>query len=90
MQDHNYSQVDVQRVWQTYAKKEIRQGLEGGLNLAKFAYLQCSEQFIDKSAGCLPLGVREDDIDAAIGESVQLSLKILERTMTDIVDRKAQ
>ncbi len=70
-------------------KKEIRQGLEGGLNLAKFADLQCSEQFIDKSAGCLPLGVRDDDIDAAIGESIRLSLKILEGSMTDIVDMKA-
>lgn len=53
-------------------------GHEGGLNLDRFPALQCSEEFIDKSLGCLPLGVGEDDIDAAIGQSVRLCLEILD------------
>lgn len=53
-------------------------GIEGGLNMVKFSALQCSNQFIDKSLGCEPLGVQDDDIDAAIGESVKLSMQILD------------
>jgi dihydroflavonol-4-reductase len=58
-------------------KEQKAAGHEGGLNLAKFPPLQSSEQFIDKSIGSLPLGVQPDDIDAAIGESVKLSLQII-------------
>jgi dihydroflavonol-4-reductase len=58
-------------------KDRKKAGHEGGLNMVKFASLQCSNQFIDKALGCEPLGVEPDDIDAAIGESVRLSLEIL-------------
>lgn len=57
--------------------KQRSAGHEGGLNMQKFADLQCSNLFIDKSQGCELLGVEPDDIDAAIGESVRLSLAIL-------------
>lgn len=59
-------------------KEHKKAGLEGGLHMVKFTKLQCSNQFIDKSLGCEPLGVQPDDIDAAIGESVKLSMDILE------------
>ncbi|MEL7608949.1 MAG: NAD(P)-dependent oxidoreductase [Bacillota bacterium] len=59
-------------------KEQEAAGHEAGLNMVKFAALQCSNQFIDKSLGSEPLGVEPDDIDAAIGDSVGLSLEILE------------
>lgn len=71
-------------------KKQAAEGIEGGLNMVKFADMQCSNQFIDKALGCVPLGVTEDDIDAAIGDSVRLSLEILDRKPKDIVDMKGE
>ncbi len=53
-------------------------GHEGGLHAVKFTALQCTEQFIDQSLGCVPLGVAEDDIDAAIGDSIKLCLDVLD------------
>lgn len=60
------------------AKEQSEKNLEGGLNMIKFKSLQCSNQFIDKSLGCEPLGVEPDDIDAAIGESIRLCVDILD------------
>lgn len=68
-------------------KNNARRGIEGGLNLAKFADLQCSNQFIDKEIGCIPLGVKPDDIDAAIGDSIRLCLEILDGK-TDVIDMR--
>ena len=69
-------------MFQLYArslrKRQQAKGVEGGLNLAKFPALQCAELFIDKSLGCGPLGVTPDDIDAAIGQSVRLSMEVLD------------
>ena len=45
--------------------------------------------FIDKSLGCEPLGVQPDDIDKAIGDSVKLSLEILENKI-ETVGMKAE
>ena len=59
-------------------KRQKANGIEGGLNLAKFPALQTKNQFIDKSLGCEPLGVTPDDIDAAVGQSVKLSLAVLD------------
>jgi dihydroflavonol-4-reductase len=59
-------------------KRQKAKNVEGGLNLAKFAALQCANLFIDKSLGCVPLGVQPDDIDAAIGQSVRLSMDVLD------------
>ena len=71
-------------------KEHQKKGLDGGLHMVKFADLQCSNQFIDKSLGCIPLGVEEDDIEAAIGESVKLSMDILDNKVTDIVVMKGE
>ena len=53
-------------------------GIEGGLDAVKYADLQCRNLFIDKSLACVPLGVERDDLDAAIGESIRLSLAVLD------------
>ncbi len=70
-------------------KQRRKQSIEGGLNLAKFPALQTRNQFIDKSLGCVPLGVTPDDIDAAIGQSVRLSLDVLDGK-TETVGMKAE
>ncbi|HPJ01623.1 MAG TPA: NAD(P)-dependent oxidoreductase [Candidatus Limiplasma sp.] len=70
-------------------KQRQQQGIEGGLNLAKFPALQTRNQFIDKSLGCEPLGVTPDDIDQAIGQSVRLSLDVLDGK-TEAVGMKAE
>ena len=58
----------------SYKKRNI----DNGLYLPKLARIQCRELFIDKSLGCEPLGVEEDDIDAAIGDSMRLCTAILD------------
>lgn len=69
-------------------KRQQKRGIEGGLDLPKFMKLQCSEQFIDKALGCVPLGVEADDIRGAIGESVRLSADILDRKTGKILEMK--
>lgn len=46
--------------------------------MPKLAKIQCNELFIDKSLGCIPLGVEVDDIDNAIGDSVRLCADIIQ------------
>jgi len=69
--------------------KQKKHGLEGGVHMVKFSRLQCTKQFIDKSLGCEPLGVKPDDLDAAIGESVRLSLDILDKKV-EVVEMKGE
>lgn len=59
-------------------KQQKKAGHEGGLHMVKFTDVMCAEAFIDKSLGCVPLGVEPDDIDAAIGDSITLCLDILD------------
>ena len=59
-------------------KKQLQQGIEGGLYLPKLADIQCRNLFIDKALGCEPLGVEPDDLDAAIGDSMRLCAAILD------------
>lgn len=70
-------------------KEQAAHNHEGGLNMVKFTELQCSEMFIDKSLGCEPLGVTDDDIDAAIGDSVKLCVDILDQKV-NAMDMKAE
>jgi Nucleoside-diphosphate-sugar epimerases len=53
-------------------------GHEGGLDMLKFADIMCANTFIDKDTIYSKLGVRDDDIDAAIGDSVRLCLSVLD------------
>ena len=59
-------------------KDQAARNIQGGLNMIKFTDLQCSNLFIDPSLGCEPLGVQPDDIDAAIGDSIQLCVDVLD------------
>jgi dihydroflavonol-4-reductase len=59
-------------------RKQRAAGIEGGLDAVKYTALQCENLFIDMSLGCVPLGVERDDLDAAIGESIRLSLAVLD------------
>ena len=40
--------------------------------------IQYGELYIDKNLGSVPLGATEDDIDAAIGDSMKLCADILD------------
>lgn len=70
-------------------KEQQAAGHEGGLNMTKFTDIQCAELFIDKSLGCDLLGVEPDDIDAAIGDSIKLSMDILDGK-TQTIDMKGE
>lgn len=65
-------------------KQQKAAGHDPGLNMDKFTALQCSELFIDKSLGCEFLGVKPDDIDAAIGQSVKLCIDVLDEKVKTI------
>lgn len=55
--------------------------------MVKFTNVMCAETFIDKSLGCDKLGVTDDDIDAAIGESMRLCADIIDGR-SDAIDMK--
>ncbi len=59
-------------------RKREKSGGEGGLNAVKYADLQSRNLFIGRELGCEPLGVEPDDLEAAIGQSVLLSLAVLD------------
>jgi nucleoside-diphosphate-sugar epimerase len=69
-------------------KRRKRAGVEGGLNLVKFAALQCTNQFIDPSVGSILLGVEPDDIKQAIVDSIKLSYEALHTN--DFIDMKKE
>ena len=55
----------------------MKPALQGGLYMPSLCDIQYGELYIDKNLGSLPLGVTEDDIDAAIGDSMKLCADIL-------------
>lgn len=68
-----------------YKKKNI----EPGLNPVKFAKLQSSYTYIDKDIIQNELGVKEDDIDKAIEESISYANEIL-KTNKKVLEMKAE
>ncbi len=71
-------------------EKRLRSaGNEGGLSMKQFVKMQTKNLFIGKEEACLPLGVTDDDIDAAIGESVLLSMDVLDKKAT-VIDMKGE
>lgn len=62
-------------------KEQKKNNIESGLHVVKFAALQCSNQYIDKSLGCDFLGVTADDMEAAIGESIKLSMEVIKQNI---------
>ncbi|MCL2128270.1 MAG: nucleoside-diphosphate sugar epimerase, partial [Treponema sp.] len=65
-------------------------GSEGGLYMPKFAELQSSETFVDKSLGCVPLGVQDDDLETAIGESVRMAADVLDGKVKNVIGMKGE
>lgn len=59
-------------------KQQKKNNIEGGLYMPRLCDIQYGELYIDKNLGSVPLGVTEDDIDAAIGDSMKLCAAILD------------
>ena len=49
-------------------KQQKKINIEGGLFMPRLCDIQYGELYIDKNLGSVPLGVTEDDIDAAIDD----------------------
>jgi hypothetical protein len=72
-------------------EKKLREpGAEGGIYMPKFADIQCAQTYIDKNQGCVPLGVMEDDIESAIGESIRLAVDVLDGEVKNVVRMKGE
>jgi nucleoside-diphosphate-sugar epimerase len=65
-------------------RQQKASGHEGGLQMVKFSEVMCENAFIDRNLACVPLGVEPDDIDIAIGQSIRLSLDILDRQVETV------
>lgn len=70
------------------SRKQKKNGIDSGLDLVKLADIMTRNAFIDKKY-IEAYGVKEDDINKAIGESVKLSLEIINGA-EDIVGMKAK
>jgi dihydroflavonol-4-reductase len=64
-------------------------GIDSGLDMVAFADIQTAKTFIDNTLIKKELGVTEDDIDAAIGDSVKLCLTALIGKET-LIEMKAE
>ena len=71
-------------------KKLRKPGAEGGLYMPKFPDIQAAETFIDKSLGSIPLGVKEDDIEAAIAESIRQSADVMDGKVKNVIGMKGE
>ena len=63
---------------------------EGGMYMPKFAEIQSAECYIDKSLGCIPLGVEDDAIVPAIGDSIRLSVDVLDGKVKNVIGMKGE
>lgn len=54
-----------------------QQGLETGLDYAVLADIMTQKAYIDPKEGCMPLALPQDDLEAAIGQSVRQCMDIL-------------
>jgi nucleoside-diphosphate-sugar epimerase len=63
---------------------------EGGLCLSKFSDIQGAETYIDRSYACDPLGVEDDDIEKAIGESINMSVAVLDGKIKNVIGMKGE
>jgi len=70
-------------------KEQEAKGIQGGLNMVKFADIMCSNLFIFKNEGAAELGVTPDDIDSAIGDSILLSRDII-AGRTEVIGMKGE
>jgi nucleoside-diphosphate-sugar epimerase len=58
---------------------------EGGIYLPKFSDIQSAETYIDRTHGCIPLGVKDDDIEQAISESIRYSVAVLDGKVKNVI-----
>ena len=58
-------------------KKQLANNQEGGLQMVEFTKLMTANLFIDNKVIIEELGAQADDIDKAIGDSVQLCMDVL-------------
>lgn len=75
--------------------KETKKQLEAankelGLDMVEYVKLMTADTFIDKSIIRDKLGVEEDDIHAAIQESVDVCMEIMNNPDKEIIDMKAE
>jgi hypothetical protein len=63
-------------------KEREAKNIDGGLNLVEFTKIMTAELFIDKKTIVDNFAVEPDDIEAAIGDSVNLCLAILDGKTT--------
>lgn len=71
-----------------HTKKLLKKGVEPGLNLVKYAKLQATNLFIEKSEAAIFLEIEEDDIKQAIKDSIRLSLEVIEQKYDEIIEMK--
>lgn len=71
-------------------KQKEKENIEGGLNMNKFTKLQTSKLFISPNEGALYLGVKPDNIEKAIEDSIKLSLAIIDNKEKDIIEMKGE
>lgn len=71
------------------AKKYKKQNIEPGLNPVKFVKVMTSQTFIDKTIIEKELGVKPDDIEAAIGDSITYCMEIKNKNKK-VVEMKAE
>ncbi len=71
--------------------REMREkGVESGLEMREFSRVMTAETFIDKAVIRDELGVRDDDIDAAIRESAEVCLDIMRHPEKKVVGMKGE
>lgn len=70
-------------------KEQKEKNIDGGLKMVEFAKVMCANTFIDKKIITDKLGVKADNIDQAIGDSVKLCLDILDGK-TDAIGMKGE
>lgn len=61
-----------------------KRNVQPGLHMVKFASLQCSNLFIDKSEASEKLGVLPDNIAEAIGDSMRLCKNIMDKKVKSV------
>lgn len=71
------------------AKQQKAAGHEGGLDLVKFVKVMTTNAFMSDFNAKTIFRVRPDDINKAIGESVTLSLEVLDKK-TNVIDMKGK
>jgi len=71
------------------AKDYKKKNIEAGLNPVKFVKLMTKNTFIDSDIIKNELGVKEDDIDKAIGESIRYCMEIYKKN-EKVVEMKAE